>query len=185
MKPIALKANDKLTNLAKKSGCTTWNELLVYIRDLPYKPTSNKIDLSLVMTEKKGTCGSKHAYLKEIAEANGFHEVKLVLAIVNFTATNKPQIAPILKKYKLNYYPEAHCFLRVKGKPIDVTDKQSSFETFKHDIVCEQQISPNQIGLYKQQMHDAYLTQWIKQEKNGLTLKQIKSIRRECLNACS
>ncbi len=64
---MKLNSKDKLTLLIKGKNIFTWNELTHFIRHLPYGRNSNRTDLSLVIKEQKGTCSSKHALLKEIA----------------------------------------------------------------------------------------------------------------------
>ena len=72
-KDYPLKALDPLTKLAKSKGAYTWNCLLDYIKNLPYGRNSNRTDFSLVFTEHKGTCSSKHALLKQLADTNKIH----------------------------------------------------------------------------------------------------------------
>ena len=56
-----LTSKDKLSELAKRNGIKTWNELTKFIKNLPYGRNKNRTDFGLVLSEQKGTCSSKHA----------------------------------------------------------------------------------------------------------------------------
>jgi hypothetical protein len=55
-------SKDNLTLQLKNLGINNWNELTKYIQNLPYGRNANRKDLSLILTEQKGTCSSKHAF---------------------------------------------------------------------------------------------------------------------------
>ena len=42
----------------------SFEELIVKVKNLPYGRNANRYDFSLVLSENKGTCSSKHAFLK-------------------------------------------------------------------------------------------------------------------------
>ena len=71
-----LESNDKLTLLVREKDIEYWEDLLIFIRDLPYGRNTNREDLGLVMKEFRGTCSSKHAFLKEIVDRNGIENIK-------------------------------------------------------------------------------------------------------------
>lgn len=93
-----LNSNKTLTYLAKSKGLHTWNELLYHVRQLPYGRNKSRTDFSLVISEAKGTCSSKHAFLKSIADENEF-PVKLILCLYKMSEKNTPGIG--LKKITL------------------------------------------------------------------------------------
>ncbi|MGB1018788.1 MAG: hypothetical protein ACPGVH_06945, partial [Chitinophagales bacterium] len=70
-----LTSEDEITKLVKSNGICSWDELTEYIRNLPYGRNENRTDLGLVLSEKKGTCSSKHALLKSIADSNNISNV--------------------------------------------------------------------------------------------------------------
>jgi len=71
-----LNSDDQLTKLIKSKGINSWNILTEYIASLPYGRTSNRANFKLVISEKKGSCSSKHALLKKIADLNGIPNIK-------------------------------------------------------------------------------------------------------------
>lgn len=103
-----LKSNKELSKLVKERGITTWNELLPHIRQLPYGRNKIRTDFSLVITEEQGTCSSKHAFLKAIADEN-YLNVKLILCLFKMTEKNTPGIGTELTKNGIEFIPEAHC----------------------------------------------------------------------------
>ena len=72
-----LTSKDKLTQLAKNKGINTWNELTTYVKSLPYGRNNNRFEFGLVFSEGKGTCSSKHALLKKIADLMGVEATTL------------------------------------------------------------------------------------------------------------
>ena len=85
-----LTSKDKLTNLVRSKGIETWNELTEFIKTLPYGRNKNRTDFGLVISEKKGTCSSKHALLKSIADLNNILNIDLVIGIYRMTELNTP-----------------------------------------------------------------------------------------------
>jgi hypothetical protein len=71
-----LTSKDKLSELAKRNGIKTWNELTKFIKNLPYGRNKNRTDFGLVLSEQKGTCSSKHALLKSIADLNNVRNIE-------------------------------------------------------------------------------------------------------------
>ena len=47
-----------------------FKELIDKIKNLPYGRNANRYDFTLVLSENKGTCSSKHAFLKDFADKN-------------------------------------------------------------------------------------------------------------------
>jgi len=122
-----LTSNDDLTQLAKLKGIRIWKELLDYVRDLPYDRITDRWDRRLVLAQGRSTCSSKHALLKQIADLNGIPEIALILCIYRMNAFNTPGIGSVLAEHGLDYVPEAHCYLKIKGQPMDFTFSNSDF----------------------------------------------------------
>ena len=112
----------------------TWEERVHFVKQIPYGRNTNRADFSLVITENKGTCSSKHAYLKEFADKNDIPNVVLVIGIYKMTECNT-KIGTILSKHNMDYIPEAHCYLKIEGTVVDVTTSNSNFEAIKDDIL--------------------------------------------------
>ena len=81
MTKIIFTSTDPLTQQIRNLGIDTWEDLLIYVKNISYGRNANREDLSLVLKENKGTCSSKHAFLKEIANLNKIPNVKLIIGI--------------------------------------------------------------------------------------------------------
>lgn len=176
-----LSSEDKLTRLVRDKGIRSWNELTEFIRFLPYGRNRNRMDLSLVLTEKKGTCSSKHAFLKQIADLNNVPDVKLILGVYKMSRENTPKIACVLEEKSIPYIPEAHCYLKIRGKQVDLTTKGTDFSRIEKDILEEKEIEPKQVAEFKVSFHKEFLRKWL--PKSGLTFSfdEIWSIRESCI----
>ena len=182
MKPIdKLISNDDLTNLIKQIGVFTFEALIEFVRQLPYGRTSDRSDLSLVIKEHRGTCSSKHALLKLIAEKNSILNVNLILCIFKMNQENTPAIKSIINQYGLNYIPEAHCYIEYQVEDIDVTFKNSDINHLKKDILLKENILPHQVIDYKIQFHKTYLQQWIDHYQINYSIDEIWQIREKCI----
>lgn len=171
-----------LTQLAKSMGLVTWQQLTNLVKKLPYGRNKNRTDVSLVLTEMKGTCSSKHALLKAIADENCFTDVKLHLGIFKMNKTNTPKIGKLLNEKQLPYIPEAHCYISMTGKRIDFTNEQSDIDKIANDIIREIEILPQQVATYKTEYHREFLKQWLVEMKINYTLEQLWEIRESCIN---
>ena len=72
-----------------------WDELVSYIKELPYGRISNREDLTLVLSEQKGSCSSKHVLLKTVAVENQMEDVGLFIGIYKMTRENTPGIGSV------------------------------------------------------------------------------------------
>lgn len=190
MKDVILYSNDELTNSLKRLDINSWYDALNYIKHLPYGRNANRYDLSLVINEGHGTCSSKHAFLKQIADLNEIKDVHLILGMYKMNARNTPLVGQVLKTYHLDYIPEAHCYLNIGKKNIDLTTRESKFSDLKNDIISELIIKPNQVNEYKVKYHQLFLKDWlIKNGKNNLdnqlSFDAIWNIREQCIKNLS
>jgi hypothetical protein len=53
----------------------TFNQALLFIRQIPYGRNPDKYNLASVFTDNFGTCSTKHALLKRLADENNFEKV--------------------------------------------------------------------------------------------------------------
>lgn len=161
-------SKDELTSLTTSLEIKTWNELTKYIQNLPYGRNANRHDLSLILTEQKGTCSSKHAFLKKIADLNEIEDIKLYIGIYKMKKSNTPKIGNILSKnefdYQLDYIPEAHCYLKINGIEQDFTSNTSDFENLRNYILEEIEIEAHQVNEFKVNYHQEFLKKWIENQ---------------------
>jgi len=176
---------DPLTQKVQEKGMTTWNALTKYIRKVPYGRTANRTDFSLILSENKGTCSSKHALLKQIADLNKIPNINLIIGLYKMSQENTPKIGTALTDNGLTYMIEAHCYLQIDGIRTDLTSENASFQKIENDIVEEQIIQPNQVGEFKVQYHQDYLKKWIKTENLPFTFTEIWNIREKCIQNLS
>lgn len=163
-----------------------FEQLLEEVKQLPYGRNKDRSDFNLVPIEKKGSCSTKHAYVKHVAINNEILDVDLVLCIFKMSATNTFAIASVLEKYSLEYIPEAHCFIRYKGEPMDLTLPESSYAKIENDILYTEFIEPEQIGEYKVYFHKAYLEKWLMENAQlNLSFSELWQIREKCIKALS
>lgn len=158
--------------------------LIEEVKNIPYGRNSNRYDFSLVLSENKGTCSSKHAYLKEFASKNNISNVKLIIGIYKMSESNT-KINKILIENGLNYIPEAHCYLKIDGTVVDVTSKESNFEKLKNDILEETEIESYLVSEFKIQYHKNYIKKWIIDHQINYTFDEIWNIREQCIKQLS
>ena len=140
-KDYKLTSKDELTKLAISKGIETWNELTEFIKNLPYGRNENRTDFGLVLSEQKGTCSSKHALLKSIADLNNVPNIDLIIGIYRMTELNTPKIGAELTDNSIEFIPEAHCYLKINGNRIDLTTKKSEFKKIEKDIIQEKKLN--------------------------------------------
>jgi|SRR5579872_2474277 len=95
-----------------------------------------------------------------------------------------PESGDILRKYELVLLPEAHCYLRMAGRRIDVTRAvdQVPFAAISR-FLHEEDIEPAQITDYKIGIHKQFLLKWIADNRGlgGRSLADLWKIREECI----
>ncbi len=176
-----LQSNDELTLFLKDKGISTWNELVQFISHLPYGRNTNRTDLSLVIKELKGTCSSKHALLKHIANLNVIPNVKLILGMYKMNSLNTPKIGDVLNKSTIEFIPEAHCYLNVNGEHIDYTSSNSDFNRIKNAILLEQEIEPYQVATFKVDFHKAFIKTYINEQNIPFSFDDVWKLREQCI----
>lgn len=181
VKHLLFNSQDKLTTLIKDQQIYNWSDLIEFIRNLPYGRNSNREDLTLVIKENKGTCSSKHALLKKVAELNNFENVKLILGIYKMNNLNTPKIGNILLENGLAYIPEAHCYLELNNQRIDITTGKSDIENIMNYLVEETEIEPDQVSKYKVEYHKKYMQDWLLETNISLGIENVWEIREQCI----
>ncbi|MEM9548349.1 MAG: hypothetical protein AAGA77_20365 [Bacteroidota bacterium] len=169
----------------KQRGVTTFEEACNLVQSLEYRRNSTKDDFEIVLKESCGTCSSKHQLIKKLAEENEILDCKLILCMFKMSDLNTPKIAVALKKYGLNYIPEAHTYITINGQIKDLTFPEGSDMTFLEDVLYEEEISADQIRYYKEETHKAYLKEWRVSEKMELTFEELWGVREECIGLLS
>jgi hypothetical protein len=180
-----LSSADDLTRLVRTKNIHTWNELLEFVRHLPYGRNQNREDFSLVISEGKGSCSSKHAMLRKIAENNQISGVELILGMYKMNHHNTPKIGSTMSDFGLEYIPEAHCYLKFNGIRFDLTAVDASFEAIQKDILEEIVIAPEQVTSFKVAYHQNYLKKWMAENAVSQDFTTLWSVREICIQKLS
>jgi hypothetical protein len=160
----------------------TFNQASIFVRQLAYGRNADKNNLASVFIDNCGTCSTKHALLKKLADENNFEKVKLIVGLFQMNKKNTPEISETLQKNQLEYIPEAHCYLKFEDQIIDLTKINSKPTDFLDDLIEEIEISPEQITDYKVNYHKNYIVTWLdKNEQINLSLNDIWIIREQCI----
>ena len=157
-----------------------FESLIEKVKHIPYGRTSSRSDFSLVLTENKGTCSSKHAFLKDFSNQNKIENVKLFIGIYKMNEQNT-KIGSILAENNIKYIPEAHCYLSIDNQYVDVTSKDSDFEKLRKDILEEIEIEPFQVVDFKVNYHKEFLKKWLIENNIKFTFDEIWTIREQCI----
>ncbi|MFC5045049.1 hypothetical protein ACFSTE_16070 [Aquimarina hainanensis] len=174
-------SDDLLTKTITSQGVLSWNALLHYVSALPYGRNKNRKNPDLVLLEKKGTCSSKHAFLKKMADLNNIPDVTLLLGMYKMNQTNTPGIGTVLTDHSLNFIPEAHCYLKIGTARFDGTTIKSDITKIEKDILIEKEIRPEQVATYKVAYHKTFLKDWIEENNMELDFETIWMLREKCI----
>lgn len=180
MNSTSLSSSDILTQQLKNSGIYSWEDLLIYVKNIPYGRNANREDLSLVLKENKGTCSSKHAFLKEVANQNKIPNIKLIIGIYKMNENNT-KIGTILSDNNIDFIPEAHCYLKINDERVDCTTPKSDFSKIEKDILEEIEIEPYQVGEFKIEYHQNFIKNWLSNSNATITFGQLWTIREQCI----
>ncbi len=176
-----ISSDKKFSVLCKEKGIDNFSDLLTFVHKLPYGRNAERSDLSLVLQEEKGTCSSKHAFLKKVAEENEFTHVKLVLGFYKMNNQNTPGIGNGINKAGLTYIPEAHCYLSINGQRLDLTKEGADIRKIENDILEEQFIHAEDVIVKKVTLHKAFLKNWIQDQDLNFSFEQIWELREQCI----
>jgi hypothetical protein len=166
-------------------GITRFSDATEYIKRLPYARNADKNDPLCVLNNGCGTCSTKHALLKTLADEQEVHAMRLMMGIFRMNGQNTPPVAGTLLRYDLPYIPEAHNYLRYHDNVIDVTTSAAT-TAFLSDLLAEEEITIAQITTYKIERHRSFLTQWLWENTTvRYTLDELWAIREECIAALS
>lgn len=174
-----------LTSLIKAKGISNLAMLIEHVQTLPYGRNSERSNFSQVITEERGSCSSKHALIAEVANLNNYPDIKLILGLYKMTEQNTIGIGSHLTAAYLEYIPEAHCYLSLNGKRLDITNIDSDITTIEKDIIQEIEIQPSEVVEFKVNYHRDYLKQWIITQCIEQSFEAIWAVRESCIKELS
>ena len=185
-------SDQEISQLFKQNNCSDFHSASEFIRNLPYRRNLNKDNLATVFIDECGTCSTKHALLKTLADENNQADFKLILGIFRMNGSNTPKIKSVLETLrepqsdKLEYIPEAHNYLKFKNQILDFTKNNSSENDFIDDLLEEIEIQPHQINQFKIEFYKNYLRKWLSDNpKIPYSLDELWNIRELCIQALS
>ena len=174
-----------LSKLAISQGYTSWENLFLAVKKLPYGRNADRKDFSLVLKEGQGSCSSKHAFLKQIADENERSDVKLILVMYAMSRDNTPGIGETLVNFPMDYIPEAHCYLNFDSIKYDLTSVDSSIEHLAPYILFDEEIEANQVVDYKVNLHQEFLKSWLIEQGLSISFEELWSMREKCITQLS
>ncbi|AUC83641.1 hypothetical protein CW733_03715 [Lacinutrix sp. Bg11-31] len=173
------------SKLSKANNLNDFLSLCNHIKKLPYGRTKNRSDYVSVLKENKGTCSTKHAFLKQVAIENNQDKVLLFIGIYKMNNSNTKGVGDVLQQNNLEYIPEAHTYLKINNTTLDITRSTTSGESFKNVLLVETEILPNDIGDFKIEFHKNYIKQWLLNDNLNHKFEDIWHIRELCIAALS
>lgn len=177
-----LAAGGTLSNYCILHDIKTFHKAIKYISQLDYG-RSKLAYPNNILEDKKGTCSTKHAFIKELAEENNIRSLKLQMCIYPMSEENTPGVGKVLERYKLDYILESHVYLSYDEERFDFTFPDRSEMKWENDILIETEIDIDQILDYKIMYHKNILLDWIERDKLDFNLKEIWQIRESCITA--
>jgi len=149
------------SSLLKTKGITTFRESCDYIAALPYGRNSQRVDLTSVISEEKGTCSSKHGFLGRVLEENRIDDIHLIAGIFLMSPETHPVLSEFFKGKRYTSLPEMHCYLRSEGERYDYTTSVDRMPFIAPKIIREQRIEPHQTVDWKVKIHQEYIKAWL------------------------
>ncbi len=177
-----IEQNGEISKEFLSRNILTFSQAALFVSQLPYGRNQNKNNLLTVFTDNCGTCSTKHALLKKLAQENNFNDLKLFIGLYKMNGINTPKVLKTLKTNNLEFIPEAHNYLKFNDTIFDFTVDLTKPLDFISDLIEEIEILPNQIVEYKINYHKNYLKDWLnKNVQIKLSLSDLWKIREQCI----
>lgn len=181
-----IKNEGEISMLFLSGGITSFFQAANFIQQLPYGRNASKNDLTSIFRDQCGTCSTKHAVLKTLADENMITGLNLMTGIYKMNAVNTVPVSTVLSRYNLDYIPEAHCYLKYGDTVLDFTKNSNKPFDFLPDLLEEHEISPGQITDYKVNYHKQFLIKWLLDNPHiPYNAEELWTIREMCIRALS
>ena len=164
-------------------GMNDFYQATQFVKFLPYKRNLDKNNPLAVIKEKIGTCSTKHALLKRLADENKIHELKLMQGIFKMNGTNVPAIKKVLDPTTLDYIPEAHNYFRLNNRLLDFTKPNFPLKDFDSFLLDEIEVEADQTNEFKINYFKSFLKKWLKQNNLTYSNEELWEIREACIRS--
>lgn len=162
-------------------GLTTFRSACDFVAALPYARNLHKSEVLCVLHERRGTCSTKHRFLKSLADAHGNGgQLSLHIGIFMMGEENTPRVGSILQQHQLKSIPEAHCYLRYNEEICDLTFAHSTID-FASTLQEEYTADAAHVHQLKEMWHRAFMAKWAMHLEPALTPEQAWAIREQCI----
>jgi hypothetical protein len=164
-------------------GCDSYRSAARYLHELPYGRNADRANFRSVLSERWGTCSTKHALLRAVALEQSL-PVSLAIGIYDMSESNTPGVGRVLAAHGLESLPEAHCYLRYAGHRVDITRSGVSPRELITHFHEEWAIEPTGIGAHKVALYQQYLRDWLRRRSDlGFSVGELWHIRESCILA--
>ena len=153
----------------RQNGIRSFREAVEYVRALPYGRPQRLPHALAVLEEKRGTCSSKHALLKALADEHGYSQIELVYCLFLMTSTNTPAVNAVLDAGPLSAIPEAHLHLRWAGENIDATSASIHVDRLLQDRLHQRIMRLSEVPA-KSAWHKKDLQTWLHEHAPTVSL---------------
>jgi len=165
-------------------GILSFKDAMSFVKQLPYHRNGRKDHVTVVLQEMCGTCSTKHALIKRLADEQGLTDTNLVLGVFMMNGRISPEVNRILDSYNLHEIPEAHNYLKYKGAIIDLSFDNQDSSSLPGQPVEELIISAQQIADFKVKYHQMYMKSWLELNNHiPYQFEELWAIREECIQA--
>ncbi|WP_265562972.1 hypothetical protein [Sphingomicrobium arenosum] len=159
-------------------GLATLGEAAGWIEALPYGQIGAR-DHRAVITEKRGTCSSKHALLVELLREEGV-DADLVVGLFEMSGAHFKAVAPVLEAHGLEAVLEAHCVADVAGERVDFTGLSVKGKPIF--FMTEERVDPRALD-EKAMIHRRALRQWRLDRGIATPFEALWRAREDCIAA--
>lgn len=181
-----IQPNGPVSEECIRHNLQTFGQSAAYVRQLPYGRNADKNNILCVFADNRGTCSTKHALLKRLADENHIGNIKLMVGMFHMNNKNTPQISATLALHRLESIPEAHCYLKYKDQGIDLTNEHFNPLAAVEDLIEEIEITPEQITDFKVQYHQNHLKNWLQAQAHiQLSFTELWQVREQCIQDLS
>jgi hypothetical protein len=162
-------------------GFSSFLKLAEHVKKLPYNRPKDLADPVAVLRENCGTCSSKHRFLVALSHECKHREIELVIGVYEMCEDNTPGVGSVLVAASVDSIPEAHCYIRYKGRRYDFTGLPAGKLSYFSSLITEQSFLPKDLFETKTSLHQKIIAEWA--EKHKMDFLRAWDLRESCIKA--